>query len=282
MLLCCCGSRVRAAASPIRRRGSFALRRSHMLHHRYAARMCDAAESSHLPSPSPHSPACDQLRAGPTRRRYLSGGERPPRRVVRPATPAGQPFSAARRPRPLEPLSEVSTHTTHPYKPRKRPPRPYRQIECRYDRSVTPSGCSAVLKTTTLTLRCPKASQSSSTHTRTTAKCAHRVPQSKSSVCGCPRARAAPEQLPARATVFATRARRGRNGARAPTRDQDTHTRPRQHFLHHCNPNAPSRGRAGDRATQPPESRRTTQRPAHRIDRPQATHHTPPWARAAR
>ena len=280
MLLCCCGSRVRAAASPIRRRGSFALRRSHMLHHRYAARMCDAAESSHLPSPSPHSPACDQLRAGPTRRRYLSGGERPPRRVVRPATPAGQPFSAARRPRPLEPLSEVSTHTTHPYKPRKRPPRPYRQIECRYDRSVTPSGCSAVLKTTTLTLRCPKASQSSSTHTRTTAKCAHRVPQSKSSVCGCPRARAAPEQLPARATVFATALRRVVTTASAPTL---SHAHPKRVCNAHntcATHNAPWRGRDVARATQLPETRRAPRRSP--IHRPQATHATQPWARAAR
>ena len=92
-----------------------------------------------------------------------------------------------------------------------------------------------VPQTTNLTLRCPKASQSSLPHT-VPLECAHRVQQSKSSVWGCPRARAAQEQLPARATVFRNRvAARRYDRQRSHTISCAPQTR-LQRAQHVCNP----------------------------------------------
>ncbi len=118
------------------------------------------------PSPSaghlPHRQSqldLDQPHAGPTRRRYLSGGERPRRRVVRPATPAGQPFRQPTTKAHLEPLPEVPTHTAHPSATPQTPHLPYRQLERKYDQSVIPSGCSVEahsVETTNLNCAAPR------------------------------------------------------------------------------------------------------------------------------
>ena len=104
---------------------------------RYASRpisLCRPSRQSQLDLDQPH--------AGPTRRRYLSGGERPRRRVVRPATPAGQPFRQPTTKAHLEPLPEVPPHITHPSAAPQTPHLPYRHLERKYDQSVIPSGCS--------------------------------------------------------------------------------------------------------------------------------------------
>ena len=181
---------------------------------RYASRpisLCRPSRQSQLDLDQPH--------AGPTRRRYLSGGERPRRRVVRPATPAGQPFRQPTTKAHLEPLPEVPTHTAHPSATPQTPHLPYRHLERKYDQSVIPSGCSveAHEDDDELELRCPTASQPSFTYSSTTATCARRVHEPKSRVWGCPRARAAPEKWKGRATAFAIGWRRVVSSESAPT-----------------------------------------------------------------
>jgi hypothetical protein len=94
------------------------------------------------PAHSHNSPACDQLRAGPTRAgisREASGlGDES---CIQPAQ-RGSLFRQPTTNAHLEPLSEVPGAARQPWEPRKGPPPPHRQVECKYDRGVIPSGCS--------------------------------------------------------------------------------------------------------------------------------------------
>ena len=99
------------------------------------------AQSKAIPRPISAQPAisCARVRraAGISREASGLGDES----CIQPAQ-RGSLFRQPTTKAHLEPLSEVPGAARQPWEPRKRPPRPYRQIECKYDRGVIPSGCS--------------------------------------------------------------------------------------------------------------------------------------------
>lgn len=272
---CCAAavSRQRLQRSPIRLRGIFALRRSitngttkSVRCHAYAERHLSQSHTASVPNADA---------AGISRQASGLGDEssaQPPQR----GSPFRQPTTKAH----LEPLSEVPTHTTDPSKPRKRPPVPHRHLERKYDQSVIPSGCSVEahsVKPTNFNCAAPP-------HRNRVSRIAVRLQSAptasvhRNRAFGAARARA--RRL--NRCLDGRRPSQPRCGAslrppalphylmRTPNASatRTTHVQP-----HH----APSRGRAGARAS--PEPRRA---PRHHSTRPQATQHTPPWARAAR